>query len=54
MEPSGEHLPDVLLVLEHQPVYTLGTGANEEYVSPLVLYPILCVFAHYVTKVYQV
>jgi lipoyl(octanoyl) transferase len=33
MEPSGEHLPDVLLVLEHQPVYTLGTGANEEFIK---------------------
>ncbi|KAK4522674.1 hypothetical protein GAYE_PCTG14G0564 [Galdieria yellowstonensis] len=33
MEPNGEHLPDVLLVLEHQPVYTLGTGANEEFIK---------------------
>ncbi|NJL82267.1 MAG: lipoyl(octanoyl) transferase LipB [Chloroflexaceae bacterium] len=27
------HLPDALLLLEHPPVYTLGTGANPEFVK---------------------
>ncbi|GJD08442.1 Octanoyltransferase [Galdieria sulphuraria] len=39
MEPSGENLPDVLLMLEHQPVYTLGTAANEEFIKFDVKHP---------------
>lgn len=39
MEPCGENLPDVLLMLEHQPVYTLGTAAKEEFIKFDIKHP---------------
>eukprot|EP00189_Rhodosorus_marinus_P008748 CAMPEP_0184751696 /NCGR_PEP_ID=MMETSP0315-20130426/43183_1 /TAXON_ID=101924 /ORGANISM="Rhodosorus marinus, Strain UTEX LB 2760" /LENGTH=224 /DNA_ID=CAMNT_0027230979 /DNA_START=140 /DNA_END=814 /DNA_ORIENTATION=+ len=33
MVESGRGLPDVLILLEHQPVYTLGRASSEEHVK---------------------
>eukprot|EP00871_Galdieria_phlegrea_P004697 jgi/Galph1/5228/GphlegSOOS_G3838.1 len=33
MNQQGEHLPDAVIMLEHLPVYTLGTGASEAFVK---------------------
>ncbi|KAI3435197.1 Lipoyl(octanoyl) transferase, partial [Psidium guajava] len=30
---SGGDCPDTLIVLQHQPVYTMGTGSSEEYLN---------------------